>query len=205
MKKTIITALLMIAGFSSYAQKIELGLNGGLAPYIWADNTFKNYGGSKKDKPGYYGSFKASVRLIGWQVGVSADLFKTSVEATNTVITTNDFKNESKYSNFTPCLFVNKLFKLPKSYLYAGVNGGLTMGSSDTKVSGIFNYTSTAKHSGYNFGMQLGYTVNIAKGLGANAEAGARYINMKQKVAAGTALTYNHLVFPVTLGVRYTL
>lgn len=205
MKKTLLLALIALSGINSKAQKIELGLNGGLAPYIWADNTFKNYGGSKKDQPGYYGSARVSLTLIGFQFGVGFDMFQTGVK-TRIMQPIGEFKNTTKYSTLTPYLFLNKIFRLPKSYIYAGINGGYNTGTSKGEISAPFmSVTKTnATYSGFTGGAQLGFTLNLAKGLGVNAEAAAKYIKMAQKVTTGPAPSTSHLIFPVSLGVRYT-
>ncbi len=203
MKKIIIIALVLGNSLTVSAQKIELGLNGGLAPYIWADNTFKNYGGSKKNNPGYYGSLRVSFMMVGWQVGAGVDIFQTGVTASKTDSIAT-FKNTTKYRTLTPYLFLNKIFRLPKSYIYAGINGGYNTGNADTKIEWIVNSTYSAKYSGFAGGAQLGFTLNLAKGLGANAEAGAKYVKMARAVTTGPAPYESHLIFPVSLGVRYT-
>lgn len=205
MKKTLLLALIALAGISAKAQKIELGLNGGLAPYIWADNTFKNYGGSSKNQPGYYGSARVSLTLVGFQFGVGFDMFQTGVK-TSIMQFFGEFKNTTKYNTLTPYLFVNKIFRLPKSYIYAGLSGGYNSGTAKTESTAplIGTTKNNNKYSGFSGGAQLGFTLNLAKGIGANAEAGAKYMQMTQDVPTGKGPTNYHLIFPVSLGVRYT-
>jgi hypothetical protein len=205
MKKALLLALVMMGGICAKAQKIELGLNGGLAPYIWADNSLKT-GVSRKNQPGYYASARVSFMMVGFQVGVGADMFQTGAKSSVTD-TTGTYKNTSKYSTLTPYLFLNKIFRLPKSYIYAGLNAGYNTGTvkSESSAPLVPLAKSSAKYSGFNGGVQLGFTLNLAKGLGANAEAGAKYLQMQPETIAGIkpAATY-HVIFPVSLGIRYT-
>jgi hypothetical protein len=205
MKKALLLALIAICGVGAKAQKIELGLNGGLAPYIWADNTFKNYGGSKKNQPGYYGSFRVSLTLVGFQFGLGADMFQTGVKTSEVDTFFGTINTTVKYNSLTPYLFLNKIFRLPKSYIYAGISGGYNTGTAKAQVSSplISLAGINTKYSGFNAGMQLGFTLNLAKGLGANAEAGAKYIQMTPDGITGGKSIYQ-LAFPVSLGVRYT-
>ena len=205
MKKALLLALIAASCISAKAQKIELGLNGGLAPYIWADNTFKNYGGSKKNQPGYYGSFRVSLTLVGFQFGLGADMFQTGVKTVDTNTFIGNITTTTKYNSLTPYLFLNKIFRLPKSYIYAGISGGYNTGTAKSQLSSslISLPNVNTKYSGLNAGMQLGYTLNLAKGLGVNAEAGAKYIQMTPESTTGGKSIYQ-LAFPVSLGVRYT-
>ncbi len=199
MKKTLFIAVLMVSSIASKAQKLELGLNGGVAPYIYADNSFKSFNGTVKKQMGYYGSFRVALMLAGWQLGAAVDNYQMGVSS---AIMGASVK--TKYNNLTPYLFLNKMFKLPKSYIYAGINAGMNFGAA--KNTGV-NTTvlPVADYSGYNGGVQAGFTLNLAKGLGANIEAGARYMHIQYDDVLGVkGGTTDMLAFPISLGVRYT-
>lgn len=200
MKKTLLLAFIALGVVSAKAQKIELGLNGGVAPYIYADGSFKDFNGTVKKQMGYYGSFRVALSLVGWQIGAAADKYQMSVTSSSLIASVT-----TKYNNLTPYLFLNKMFKLPKSYIYAGINAGMNFGEAkNTGVGAVV--LPTADYSGYNGGVQAGFTLNLIKGLGANIEAGARYMHIQyDNVTPGTkGPTTDMLAFPISLGVRYT-
>jgi hypothetical protein len=199
--KRIITASLLLAGsLTVSAQKIELGLNGGVTPYVYADQTFKNFNGTVKQEMGYYASLRVALNLMGWQLGAAVDKFQTGVTQTSGIST------NTKFNSLTPYLFVNKIFKLPKSYIYAGLNGGMNIGTAETDITTLGVTIPEIDYSGYNGGVQAGYTINFFKGLGANIEAGARYLHIQYEnmPTGGKGMTVNHIAFPISLGVRYT-
>ncbi len=203
MKEIIAIALIVLSSLTASAQKIELGLNGGITPYRWADHTFKylqNASGAsdlfKKDI-GYYSSFRVALNLHGWQFGAAVDKFQVGL--TGPFIGAGP--DQIIFNNHTPYLFVNKLFRLPKSYFYAGVNGGFNFIKSVFTSGG--KTTATGNHTGYNGGVQAGYTLSLVKGISANAEVGARYLHLRYSLFNNNGIS-KQMIFPVSLGVRYT-
>src|SRR5688572_15535535 len=53
MKKALLLGIIALSSISVKAQKLELGLNGGVAPYIYTDNSFKSFNGTVKKQMGY--------------------------------------------------------------------------------------------------------------------------------------------------------
>lgn len=185
------------------AQRIELGLNGGITPYRWADNTLKylkSLSGPndvvEKDA-GYYSSFRVALNLRGWQFGAAIDKFRIGLTAP--FFGSN--ADQLIFNNHTPYLFANKLVRLPKSYIYAGVNGGLNFADVLIKTGG--KSMSGKNYSGYNGGVQAGFTASLVKGLSANVEAGARYLHVRMSIF-NYPMPSKQMIFPVSLGVRYT-
>ncbi len=186
------------------AQRIELGLNGGITPYRWADYTFKilnNHQNAKdliKKNAGYYGSFRVALNLGNWQFGAAIDKFRVGLSGPFIGVG----PDKIIYNNNTPYLFVNKLFRLPKSYLYAGLNGGINFVNTAFVTAG--KTTATGDHTGYNGGVQAGYTLSLVRDISANAEVGARYLHLRYSMFNNSNGISKQMIFPVSLGVRYT-
>lgn len=194
----------MAGSLNVSAQKLELGLNGGITPYRWADYTFKilnNHPNAKdlfKKDAGYYSSFRVALNLRGWQLGAALDKFRVGLSGPFISAGTDKLT----FNNHTPYLFVNKLFRLPKSYIYVGVNGGINFVNSAFTPAG--KTSATGNHTGYNGGLQAGYTISLVKGVSANAEVGARYLHLRYSLFANSNGISKQMIFPVSLGVRYT-
>jgi hypothetical protein len=195
MKNIVLIALLSLGFTTGNAQKLSLGLNGGMALFLNAKPVLSLY----KREPSYYGSGRVSLFLLKWQIGAAFDMHQVGVNTSNA-----GYTDVTKFNSMVPTVFINKIFSLPKSYLYIGLNGGMNFGTADNKstISGAFT-TSSNEYSGYVGGVQAGYTIRLIGGLAANAEAGARYMNMKYKVTAGTAPVVQQVVIPVSLGLNY--
>lgn len=104
-----------------------------------------------------------------------------------------------------------------KANLYFGVNLGLmqtmndaSMGYSrynaapDSNISYMSSY-NYAPGTGYNVGIQLGYTWYIIPRLGINIDLGLRYANIKTNDSryGSQNMKYHLLYFPETIGLRY--
>jgi hypothetical protein len=198
MKNIVLVALLSLGFTTGNAQKLSIGLNGGMALFLYT-NTGPTASFQYGQENGYYGSGRVSLFLLKWQIGAAFDMHQVAVRSRN-------FGNDiqTKFNSMVPTVFINKIFSLPKSYIYAGLNGGMNFGTADNKstISGVTATTSN-EYSGYVGGVQVGYTIRLIGGLAANAEAGARYMNMKYKVTAGAAPVVQHVVIPVSLGLNY--
>src|SRR5690606_36397668 len=153
MKKALFVALFTLAGIKSQAQKMELGLNIGAMPH-YSQSSDEVIAGMKPSL-----GVRSAWNTRGWQLGAGVDYFQA--EAYDEV-----FAGTLRIDNYGLVLFGDKLFRLATSYFYAGINGGYISGAS--AMGGL----TFIPHSGFNFGTQAGYTLNIIKGLGANVEAG---------------------------------
>lgn len=199
MKKVLLLGMIVLGCVSTRAQKLELGLNLGVTPFIYTDGSFNSTAVTVKKQMGYYGSLRIALMMAGWQVGAAVDNYQMGVSSA-----TIGASVKTKYNNLTPYLFLNKIFRLPKSYVYAGINAGMNFGAAKNSAVGTL-VLPVADYSGYNGGAQAGFTLNLAKGLGANIEAGARYMHIQyDNVMGAKGATTDMLAFPVSLGLRYT-
>ena len=216
MKNSLLIALLGVTSLPATAQKIELGINGGIMGFIPKSEFV-----SGESIPGHYANCRIALNILKWQVGVGIDKYQTTTRYYSTGAQANETETY-KHSSFAPQLFANRVIKLPKSYLYGGINAGINI----TKQ--YYSYEEITRDANYiprdpyraparwlphraSFGVQAGYTVLLGKHFGVNAEAGARYMRMQtiaymgmQPLAGAGPWTYV-LQFPLSLGVRYSL
>ncbi|HYD23102.1 MAG TPA: outer membrane beta-barrel protein [Flavipsychrobacter sp.] len=175
MRKTLLIAALSLGSISAQAQKIEIGLNGGMMLH---KSDGKNFAGDpavtrlKRDAIGSCGNLKAGIAIKKWQAGIGVEKYRTDVQFNRP-----SYRYDSDRSNMkslSPYVFGNRLFKLPNSVAYAGINAGMCMGTAftETDVTDLF---IEAKYRGFTAGVQAGYTFYFTKHLGVNAEIGARY------------------------------
>lgn len=136
MRKAILTSIVALMCLSATAQKIEIGLNGGMMLHSSSGKNFSNnatvMNQLKRDPIGSYGSAKASVILKNWQAGIGFEKYRTEIQYNK--IRYNFDSDRSTLKSISPYVFGNRLFKLPKSYVYAGVNAGLCLGKAYTET-----------------------------------------------------------------------
>lgn len=182
MKKIIIIVLVLGSSFTTSAQKIEVGINGGVMPYF--ETTM-----SPTTETSPYASVRGALNSRGWQAGLGVEHFQLQ-----TTFTSNAESVDHLHNSYGMAIFGNKLFRLPKSYIYTGINGGYNSGRTTRNQNLV-------PHTGFNLGLQAGYTLNIAKGFGINAEVAARY----NRVYYGDMGMFRvYMTVPVSLGLRYT-
>ena len=211
MRKTLLIAALSLGCIAAQAQKIEIGLNGGMVLHKASGKGFSGppsagptvNGDLMRSPIGSYGSAKVSVILKNWQAGIGIDKFRTEIRL-NYPLPLSLRNGDPMHYNLTPYLFGNRLFRLPKSFAYAGINGGICNGKSITPTD-VSSINLEARYSGFFGGVQAGYTFYFIKHFGVNAELGARYQQVKYDYTFNTEPTVSQLVFPVSLGVRYSL
>jgi hypothetical protein len=229
MKKILILLLVCSIANSAFAQKFSLGIKAGGnyctgplglkgASYLGNDQ-FSDVSGNTKFTIG----FKAAIDIKILQAGIGFDYGKLGYTYSVSYGTTS-----SKYSVTEPYLmpyvFVNLKTRLPRSYLYYGVNLGyinLRLNKAEYTMTSTFPFAPAkfkgkdpyaAKHATINYGAQLGYNFHIVKGLSAGAEVALRYIPLDASVTVhdinGVAYAVTDdkgmLTIPFTLGVNYT-
>jgi len=215
MKLIIITVLSLFLASSCFAQKIELGLNGGevfnSAP---VSGFYKSYSNNKPSDLSATGNLSISYNYKKWQAGLSAGYMQLSYTAGN-----NDWMNFVDYFNtpserFTPGskpvignlaipvkLFINRKICFKKLDIYGGLSGGYAFMSYKYQGEPFpGNPYKTVTGCGADFGIQLGVNYNFSKHLVANLQLNGDYINYtyKEPGFSGTLLA-----FPMTIGIHY--
>jgi hypothetical protein len=189
MRKTLLLSALALACTNARGQKIETAINGGITAH--ADT-------GPAQRPGYYGSARASILLINWQIGAAFDMMETGYTRKD-VITKPGGGSElvigSQYvfSYAAPNVFANRIFRTKKGYLYLGANAGWSFTNREVTQS---NLTIDTRRNAFLGGLQTGYTVYATRHLGLNAEAAARCLRYRGS---------NSFLFPISAGVRYRL
>ena len=209
MKKSLLIAALALNTLPANAQTLQLSLNAGVTPFLVTDGFTSN----APKSPGYYGSARASLNTGKWQVGIGVDKFQTRQHTSDLYW---DYKHINNFNSLQ--LFTNRKINLPKSYLYAGLHAGVYFGNNVSKPNRNgydpdyspwcgtgwgWDYRGPSK--GILGGIQAGYSYHLTKNIGVNAEAMARYIDMRYDSMIGGNFLMAQLTFPVSLGVRYSL
>ncbi|HYD23101.1 MAG TPA: hypothetical protein VEB40_16570 [Flavipsychrobacter sp.] len=188
MKKAFIISVFAFMSIAGKAQKLELGLNGGLS--FCKD-------GKTTQRPDYYSSLRVAVDLARWQAGAGIDFLRAGYSIKSVALSAEPeviSLQRITYDYTCPNVFVNRIFGKKNSYLYGGVNAGWSFVEKEN-YDRITLDKSTTKYGAFLGGIQAGYTVYANKHLGMNAEAGARWLDYGRGV----------FLFPVSVGMRYLL
>ena len=121
MKKILLTLLLLPS--VAFSQKLEFGINGGMAIHSAPLNSYVN-GDAVTNDIGYYAGARAAFSFLGFQAGIGVDVLKMTGTMDQTLGATMELNLADPA--ITPHLFINKKISLPKSYLYFGLSGGYT-------------------------------------------------------------------------------
>lgn len=230
MKKILLLLLVCSIGHIAEAQKFSLGIKAGGnyctgplglkgASYLGNDQ-FSDISGATKFTIG----LKAAVDIKILQVGIGFDYGKLGYTYTVPYGTMYSSKYSVTEPFLMPYIFANLKTKLPRSYIYYGVNLGyinLRQNKAEFSMNSNFPFAPPtyagkdpyrAKHATINYGAQLGYNFHIAKGLSAAAEVALHYIPLDASVTVhdvnGVAYTVSDdkgmLTIPFTLGINYT-
>ena len=188
MKKALMIGAFTLVSIAGKAQKLELGLSGGLS--FCKD-------GNTTQRPDYYGSFRGAIDLSKWQAGAGIDFLRTGYSLKTVTLSKEPeviSLRRITYDYTCPNVFVNRIFGRKNSYLYAGLNAGWSFVQREN-YDWVTLDKSTTKYAAFLGGIQAGYTVYAGKHLGLNAEAGARWLDYRSGV----------FLFPVSVGMRYLL
>lgn len=230
MKKILILLLVCSIANSAFAQKFSLGIKAGgnyctgplglkSASYLGNDQ-FSDVSGATKFTIG----LKAAIDINIFQVGIGFDYGKLGYTYTVPYGTTYSSKYSVTEPFLMPYVFASLKTRLPRSYLYYGLNLGyinLRMNKAEIGMTSNFPFAPAQytgkdpyrnKHAAITYGAQLGYNFNIAKGFSVGAEAAIRYIPLNASVIVhdvnGVAYAVEDdkgmLTIPFTLGVNYT-
>lgn len=184
---------------------MEIGVNAGITPFVAVGNRYlRNM--ARESTPMQYMSAKFSFYADkGWWIGAGVDAFSTTFRVTDGVnYIGKPIITEATYNSIAPYLFLNKHIRSGKNTIYAGASAGICPGwyrseyiDHPPPLYGSWNDVKRANgYNGIYAGLQGGYTYNVTKHLGINAEAGAKFVNMS---GTGASLA----TFPVSVGVRY--
>lgn len=210
MKKIFALLTATISFLNGYGQ-IELGVSGGFLTNStpWVDGNSATY--TQSATPSAYTSLKLFAHVHNnWQVGLGIDLatIKSNLLVEVPGAQPHLYQGSLQIGdpNIPMYLMLNRTFRAPKGYAYAGMNAGITFitGASSTSVThpGI----APTEKQGFQVGLQAGYTYQLIKRLAANAELGARYFTTAIPGAKPNVdATYDVWYFPVSVGLRYWL
>jgi len=211
--KKLLCCLAMLPA-ASFAQKIELGLAGGISmngkpsgnmPFK-ADKTAINYVATLTGLYNINNYIQA-----GLEVGASGLSGKTTI--TYTDVNGNPIKSEDKrfvYAKkaLTLSAVANGKLSMGNGYGYAGIAIGYAGARHDSKkLNDNEIYRAPDGGNGLLAGLQIGYVNGITKRLALSAQAALRYYSLRYDahVGAGETLKYNIIAFPLTVGIRYML
>jgi len=216
MKPIILTVIACITIGTSYAQKWEIGLNGGIAwntkPTI-NEIIANNYKSSSDCNA--IGTLKLIYNFKKWQTGISVSATQINyllgydvwLDPTSN-ISSPIFDTWVLYNIGKPLIpitfLINRRYKFNKLEPYFGLSAGLVFARTDHKytLSPAYNqehfFYSSTNSNGFTTGLQIGSTYYFKKHIGINAELSANYLYVKSG-----DVNYKLFVFPATIGIRY--
>jgi len=189
--------LILLLPVTAFSQLVDLSLNGGVCFHKISDNGFA----SNTPRNSFIGTFKAAVKHRKTEVGIG-------IEEQHITETTFGYTNELAKPLITPYIFINRLVKIPKCYLYAGIMAGLAIANVGEEKINIYKIHTPPSQdmiyqvtTGYTMGVQAGFVYNVVKRLGVGIEAAFRYVD----IPAQSPYNYSILSFPITLGVHWRI
>jgi hypothetical protein len=197
MRKLILFCFLILS-FSSSAQRIIVGLNGGVLYNTAPEGT--TVSGVKR-----YGSLKIGTEVKSVMLNVGADIGSLSagtnieyIDSASSKVQFVHYTYEFARNFVMPNISVNVKFPLPKSNAYFGGNAGYIIGKAVymEQVSPFIITKRTEPTSGASVGAQAGYTFEATEKFGINVEAAARYTSVGK-------LKASIFYFPLSFGLRY--
>ncbi|MBL7718475.1 MAG: hypothetical protein JNL72_06555 [Flavipsychrobacter sp.] len=219
--------LLMLVPFTSGAQLLELGINGGLLPvanYKAVGQPPASWELTKESASSYSYGGRIALNFRKIQIGIAAEY--QSVTQKSTAKSTagaqvpflfTGLENKVADGFLATYLFLNRGWQLPRGYLYLGISGGYGMMEMSSYQAGVDMANkpvlaeTMAEAKGYVAGGQAGYVLGIARRLGISFEVACRYAALKSEYAKQST-TYNSaeydntlLYMPVLIGLRYQI
>jgi hypothetical protein len=218
--RTLFILLISLLSITSHAQKFMVGVQGGVminsAPLGMSDY-FENYNSSPQMLVA--GKLGLDTRKIQAGIGCnlsSLEFYRENKLRSYTQYRELPFSYEHSALQINPFFFVNIKRNLVRSFFYYGANLGYTIFNSTHDLAYLKStsvaYSGTHYNSnGLTIGIQAGFRLKLLDGLGAMAEAGAKYTTATPSMGAhdfygiavkplnGDGMFY----FPLTLGIDY--
>jgi hypothetical protein len=226
--KKLISLLIIACPFISNAQKVEIGVVGGIplpfTQYQAVDQPATTWELNKESELGYCGGIRVMLNLRGLtQFGLACEY--QNISQTSTAEGNIGFKpfkftgleNNIAASFVTPYVFFNTGVPLRLGYIYFGVSGGYGMANMTnfrvvSDLSGnLMIREEEAKIRGFIVGAQLGYSIDFSKHWGMSIEVAGRYGMMKsdfvkQGVGYSNYEYKNTLLYiPTVIAFRYLI
>lgn len=212
--RALFTLLITLCSFAGYSQKFMIGVQGG-AMFNTAPLGSSEYFNSFESPPqmvmgGKLGLDTRKIQIgIGCQVGSIDFTREQEVLGLFNVPFTVNYQYAASMVN--PYVYLNLKKNLVRSYLYVGVNAGITHFSGrDESYAGLLPWRSmNIEGNGITGGLHAGARVKLIDGLGISAEAAIRYTNSTPGMLYdnvfdnGEASTNGLFSFPLTLGIDY--
>ena len=214
--KPILIILALFVGSSLFAQKFEIGLNGGMvfntAPSI-PNSPAPFY--TMKEKPSQI-SAAASLKALNmhkkWQYGIEIACMPLSYKISmgryyliDSQIVKVFGKDETTSTLSKPAIPVKAIFDrvvvLKKLKVYGGISAGYVFVTNTHIPHSEFgtDYITPQGH-GITVGLHTGGTYLVSKRTGINAEVSADYM-----LLTIGGVSYNLFAFPFTFGIRYRI
>ena len=214
MKKILLAFLLAFSSITLFAQKLEIGMHGGIGfNTVPKNSTDSVIPPASSAVITYVVSIKAFTNLGRWQIGAGIDLQKISRKSPTT-----------KYVFANPAspiyLMVNRTFMATyKGYIYAGADFGLMFANSAYRAQFSNNNIATAdviyfeRGNGFTYGAHVGGSLNLSNRFDLTGEIGAKHTkysyNFTHFDKFGIKTTGNDkysFIYPsVTIGLRLKL
>ncbi len=220
MKPIFLIAIAFFVINTSFAQKWELGTDGGVV-----FNTIPSFTNAtsliRPSKLSLTGDVKLIRNFKKWQLGIEGSALRLTYINNGVYLPlTNDnipgpFSKNSDYKTIilaNPAvpvtIFANKIF-IHKNQLqmYAGLSAGYAYLSQTFSYPSNFYFVHVHNEGdGYTFGFHVGGTYYLTKHIGLNGEIDANYIHLHYSKWNGfneNVHSYYVFAFPATLGIRY--
>lgn len=210
--RNIILIMFVFVTTSLFAQKFEIGVNGGIGynttPAI--SETYTSVNSSAQAPPASVaGMLKLAYNYKKWQFGIEAGYINLTYKfwgkqyyIINSQIV-ELYNQPEKGTLGNPAipvkLFTDRKIVFKHSEIYGGISAGYVLLTNGFIPPAEFNQVVPSKHgNGFTAGIQAGATYFVTKHIGINAEFQGNYMALSLD---GTK--YNLFEFPETLGIRY--
>ena len=221
MKKFLLSLLVSYLVGPSFAQNVELGINGGIMTNMAPSTTNGILGILNETNPFIYAP-NVAIKLMNspkkWKFGLSLEYrqftYREIILNGNILqgmhldnlrpLTKDEYHTQIKRPGYVPLKgLINRKVTFDKLELYVGVSAGLGV-VIHNKPTNEVNYDNSFNGYAALFGLQTGATYYITKRIGLNAELAADYTSfMLHK--SDISYSYTSWAFPATVGVRYKI
>ncbi len=220
MKKLLLSLFASTLVATSFAQNVELGINGGIMTNMAPSTTNGILGILNKTNPFIYAP-NVAIKLMNspkkWQFGLSLEYrqftYREIILNGNILqgmhldnlhdLTKDEYHTQIKRPGYVPLKgFINRKFTLNKLELYAGVSAGLGVVVHNKATNEVYYDNSIDGYAAI-VGLQTGATYYITRRIGINAELAADYTTFMLHDYDVISYSYSTWAFPATVGVRY--
>ena len=212
MKKIFFLIAVLLAATCSFAQKFELGLNGGLVSHsvhtVYSAGGVQDFARFQTRITSPVVSLKGMYVTKHYQCGIRADytilIYKSQdyPEMPHGLVT--PISRQYRTREVLAALFVNRVFHFHKFAATAGFSAGYVFSNTSGKIidppSWGDGYMKLASQNTLTAALNVDATYFVTKRIGVNAELSGELCNYPTG-----PLDKNLIAFPVTLGVRYKL